>query len=244
MRSVLRPEPVRTARLDLLPLRVEHAREMAAVLADPALHVFIGGGPETPEALRTRYARLVAGSPDPSVSWCNWVLRVRDADRLAGTVQATVTGGTDAEIAWVVGVPWQGRGLASEAARALVGWLREQGVRTVVAHVHPGHRASAAVAAAAGLSPTPEERDGEIRWRSPHDGVSPARRAPEPDGLPRPGTAPPNQEAPPDRPTSPDRSASPDQPASPHPTAPTNPTAPADSPGSEASVASADSPRS
>ncbi|MGW0764079.1 GNAT family N-acetyltransferase [Streptomyces sp. NPDC002676] len=160
-------EPITTARLELLPLGAEHAPEMAAALADPALHTFIGGTPATPEALRARYERLVAGSPDPAVSWCNWVLRPREAGRLIGTVQATVTGaGRDlAEIAWVVGTPWQGNGYATEAARGLVGWLRERGVRTVLAHIHPGHHASAAVAGAAGLSPTGEEQEGEIRWR-------------------------------------------------------------------------------
>ncbi|GKQ37663.1 hypothetical protein ALMP_42000 [Streptomyces sp. A012304] len=138
---------------------------MAVVLSDPALHTFIGGSPGTPEAVRARYERLVAGSPDPSVSWCNWVLRLREDARLVGTVQATVTGDSVAEIAWVVGTPWQGRGLASEAAAGLVARLRERGVGTVVAHIHPGHGASAAVAAAAGLSPTEEEQDGETRWQ-------------------------------------------------------------------------------
>ncbi|WP_225889225.1 GNAT family N-acetyltransferase [Streptomyces resistomycificus] len=157
-------EPIRTPRLDLLPLRVEHAEEMAAVLSDPALHTFVGGAPHSPAALRTRYRRLVAGSPDPDVSWCNWVLRPREEERLVGTVQATVTRRHTAEIAWVVGTPWQGRGFASEAARALVAELGRS-VGTIVAHIHPGHLASAAVAAAAGLAPTDEEQDGEQRWR-------------------------------------------------------------------------------
>ncbi|MDX6345309.1 MAG: hypothetical protein QOF84_99 [Streptomyces sp.] len=157
---------MRTRRLDLLPLRVAHAEEMAAVLSDPALHGFIGGAPATPQALRERYERLVAGSPDPAVTWLNWVVRLRAEDCLTGTVQATVTDGT-AEIAWVVGTPWQGRGIATEAAGALVGWLGEQqGVRTVVAHVHPDHAASAAVAAAAGLAPTDRWLDGEVRWEA------------------------------------------------------------------------------
>lgn len=137
---------------------------MAVVLSDPALHTFIGGAPLSPDALRARYERLVAGSPDPSVSWCNWVLRVREGRQLAGTVQATVTAGV-AEIAWVVGTPWQGRGYASEAARALVAWLRDSPVHTVIAHIHRDHLASAAVAAAAGLAATEEEQDGEVRWR-------------------------------------------------------------------------------
>ncbi|KKJ95845.1 GNAT family N-acetyltransferase [Micromonospora sp. HK10] len=161
------PGPIRTGRLLLLPLLVEHAEEMAAVLADPALHAFTGGAPADPAALRARYERLVAGSPDPAVSWCNWVIRLADEGCLVGTVQATVTGPADerlAEIAWVVGTLWQGRGIATEAARALVDWLARHGVRTVIAHIHPEHRASAAVATAAGLTPTDVRHEGEIRW--------------------------------------------------------------------------------
>ncbi|MGW2637309.1 GNAT family N-acetyltransferase [Streptomyces sp. NPDC001348] len=161
-------ESISTERLELEPLRVEHAEEMAGVLADPALHTFIGGAPDGPEELRSRYRRMVAGSGDPAVSWLNWVIRLRDEGCLTGTVQATVSVSerdSVAEIAWVVGTPWQGRGIAGEAARGLVGWLARQSVRAVVAHIHPGHRASAGVAAAAGLTPTGEWNDGEMRWR-------------------------------------------------------------------------------
>jgi RimJ/RimL family protein N-acetyltransferase len=157
---------ISTERLDLLPLRVEHAAEMAEVLADPALHTFIGGTPHSPQALLARYERLVAGSPDPAEQWLNWVISLRSEGRLVGTVQATITGRT-AEIAWVVGTPWQGRGIASEAARGLVDWLTTQPVDIVVAHVHPGHHASAAVAASAGLTATDVRHDGEVRWQRP-----------------------------------------------------------------------------
>ncbi len=161
----LAAQPFSTERLDLLPLRVEHAEEMAKVLSDPALHAFIGGAPDTEQALRARYERMTAGSPDPTVSWLNWVIRLREADCLTGTVQATVStsGDPSAEIAWVVGTPWQGRGIATEAVRGLVGWLDEQSM-AIVAHIHPDHGASAAVATAAGLAPTDEWHDGEIRW--------------------------------------------------------------------------------
>ncbi|WP_051804391.1 GNAT family N-acetyltransferase [Streptomyces griseus] len=158
-------ETIRTGRLELVPLEVAHAEEMAGVLGDPALHRFTGGAPEGPEELRARYARWEAGAPEPGTSWCNWVVRERAGGRLVGTVQATVVGGT-AEVAWVVGTAWQGRGYAREAAVALVGWLRPR-VRGVVAHVHPGHAASAAVARAAGLAPTGEVLDGEVRWEFP-----------------------------------------------------------------------------
>jgi RimJ/RimL family protein N-acetyltransferase len=160
-------EPIGTSRLVLLPLRVEHAGEMAVVLGDPALHAFIGGAPLGPEDLRARYSRLAAGSPDPAVAWCNWVIQLRDADCLVGTVQATIGSGPPptAEVSWVIGTPWQGRGIATEAAQALVGWLAQHQVRAVIAHIHPGHVASAAVAAAAGLRPTGFWQEGERRWQ-------------------------------------------------------------------------------
>ncbi|MET9515926.1 GNAT family N-acetyltransferase [Streptomyces sp. NPDC002994] len=160
----IRAEGFTTARLDLLPLRVAYAEEMAVVLSDPGLHAFTGGAPASPQELRERYVRWVAGAPDAAVSWCNWVVRLRGEGCLVGTVQATVSA-SSAEIAWVVGTPWQGRGIASEAASALVAWLaRGASVRTVVAHIHPDHHASAAVAAAAGLSPTERRQEGEVVW--------------------------------------------------------------------------------
>ncbi|MFC4010156.1 GNAT family N-acetyltransferase [Nonomuraea purpurea] len=154
-------ERIETPDVVLVPLRVEHAAEMAGVLSDPALHTFTGGAPLTPEELRARYERLVAGPP----GWRNWVVRVREEDRLVGYVQATIDGEV-AEVAWVIGTPWQGRGLATASARALVGWLTSQGIATIRAHVHPDHTASAAVAAAAGLRPTNIRHDGEVRWET------------------------------------------------------------------------------
>jgi RimJ/RimL family protein N-acetyltransferase len=165
-------EVITTTRLDLLPLRVEHADEMATVLSDPALHTFTGGTPDTPQDLRSRYQRMVAGSPDPAVAWHNWVIRLRSEARLTGTVQATISPSdheTIAEIAWVVGTPWQGRGIATEAAKGLLSWLSEQPVHTVIAHIHPDHHASAAIATACGLTPTDTWHDGEIRWHRNND---------------------------------------------------------------------------
>jgi RimJ/RimL family protein N-acetyltransferase len=165
--SAIAAEPISTSRLELVPVRVAHADEMVTVLADVNLYAFIGGSPPTLEALRATYERMIAGSGDPDICWCNWVIQLRESDRLAGTVQATISIGdeTSAEIAWVVGTPWQGRGIATEAAQALIAWLGQRSVRTVIAHIHPRHQASAAVAAAAGLTPTDESQDGEIRWR-------------------------------------------------------------------------------
>jgi RimJ/RimL family protein N-acetyltransferase len=164
--TAITPEPVLAQRLTLVPVSADHADEMAAVLADPGLYAFTGGSPPTRQELRARYERWIAGPRDPDVSWCNWVIELRGPACLAGTVQATISTGGEraAEVAWVVGTAWQGQGIATEAARALIGWLKAQSVRTITAHVHPGHRASAAVAAAVGLILTWQSHDGEMLW--------------------------------------------------------------------------------
>jgi len=161
-------EPIPTARLLLEPLTVRHAAQMVQVLAAPQLYGFTGGSPPTLPELTERYERLAAGPGRRGEAWLNWVIRQREDQQLAGTVQATVTSepaGLRAAIAWVVGTPWQGRGYATECAEALIGWLREHGVTTIVAAIHPDHAASAAVARRAGMTPTAERTDGEIIWR-------------------------------------------------------------------------------
>ncbi len=94
-----------------------------------------------------------------------------------GFVQATLTdAGRTADVAWVIGVPWQGHGYATEAAGAMVGHLVAGGVETITAHVHPDHVASGRVAAAIDLVATDEIEDGERVWRlapSPDRGRSP-----------------------------------------------------------------------
>jgi RimJ/RimL family protein N-acetyltransferase len=155
-------------RLTLTPLGPGDAEEMVGVLSDERLYEFTGGEPEDAVQLRERFERLVAGSGRDDETWLNWVVRRRSDDRPVGTVQATIVerdGERSAWIAWVIGVPWQGQGFATEAARLLVAWLREHGVTEVLAAVHPGHLASERVAARAGLAPTLQEVDGERVWR-------------------------------------------------------------------------------
>jgi RimJ/RimL family protein N-acetyltransferase len=161
---VLAAAPITTARLELEPLRIEHASELARVLDDQALHAFTGGAPSTEEELRERYTRQVAGhSPDGTRDWLNWVVRNRATNEAVGTLQATVSGGT-AELAWVIATNRQGEGLATEAATAVRDTLGAAGVTTFVAHVHPDHAASAAIARRLGMQPTEPRDDGEIRW--------------------------------------------------------------------------------
>lgn len=159
-----------TSRLELRPLAVDDADEMAIVLADPALHQFTGGEPATLDELRRRFAAWVQGSGSVDELWLNWIVgRTEDAVAV-GTMQATVmnpatAAATEAYVAWTIGTPWQGQGYAGEAATALVRWLVDHGIVSIVALVHADHVASAGVAARAGLRSTPEFVDGEVVWR-------------------------------------------------------------------------------
>ena len=162
------PTPsLRDDRLVLEPLRVEHAAEMAdgALRRAPCSPSPAGRRPSR-VVLEQRYARQVAGSGDPAEEWHNWVVRLGDAGPAVGYVQATVAPGDHtAELAWVVGTPWQGRGIAREAAAlVLEHLLARDEVTRVVAHVHPDHAASQRVAGALGLTPTERLVDGEVEW--------------------------------------------------------------------------------
>jgi RimJ/RimL family protein N-acetyltransferase len=154
-------------RVLLTPLAVTDAEAMVAVLGSPELYRFTGGAPPTLVELRDRYRRQVGGrSADGRQEWRNWIIRGEPGGPPAGYVQTTIDDdGSRAEIAWVVGLEWQGQGLASAAARAVVGWLAARGVRLVQAHIHPDHGASAAVARSVGLAPTDVFEDGERLWQ-------------------------------------------------------------------------------
>ena len=161
--------PIETDRLVLEPLEPAHATEMAAVLADPALYRYTGGHAPSAEDLRRRYVLQAVGrSPDGAALWLNWIVRERSTGAAAGFVQATVeVASHEADVAWIVGVAFQGRGYAREAATAMVGRLREDGVTRVTAHIHPDNAPSEGVARALGLAPTTTVVDGELRWEAP-----------------------------------------------------------------------------
>jgi RimJ/RimL family protein N-acetyltransferase len=151
-------------RLRLTPLTVDDASEMHPVLADPELYVFTGESVPSLEQLERRYTVQCAGPPEPDVAWRNWIFRLSEDGRAVGFVQATVTG-DEAIIAWLVGVAWQRQGIATEAATVMCTRLTNQGIERLVAHIHPGHHASARIAHALGMHPTAElDAEGERVW--------------------------------------------------------------------------------
>jgi RimJ/RimL family protein N-acetyltransferase len=166
-------ESIATARLDLMPLTRADAAEMVTVLSGEALYAFTGGSPPTFDELRNRYTRQVVGrSADGLEAWHNWVVRTRPDRAAIGYVQATVIDRRRAEVAWVIGLAWQRRGYATEAAMALVAWLEARGIGLISANIHVANTASASVARRVGLEPTARFVDGEQVWERAANGRS------------------------------------------------------------------------
>jgi RimJ/RimL family protein N-acetyltransferase len=157
---------ISTTRLDLVPLTSGDADDLFPVLGDAELGRYTGEPPPADlGALRVRFAAWEARrSPDGSELWLNWTLRRRDDGRAVGYVQATIGDG-DAAVAWTVGTPTQRQGLATEAAGALIAWLRDAlGIPSIVASIHPDNIASRTVAERIGLRPTERCDAGEVVW--------------------------------------------------------------------------------
>lgn len=156
---------ISTNRLELAPLVIEHAKELFTVLSDVSLYEYTRDVPPASLIeLRIRYARLESRqSPDGSEVWLNWTLFENSTGMSIGYVQATVNS-KHADIAWVVGTLWQRRGFATEAAQALIIWLRSAGVVHIRAIINPTHAASQHVARNVGLSRTLLTIEGEEVW--------------------------------------------------------------------------------
>jgi [ribosomal protein S5]-alanine N-acetyltransferase len=120
--------PTLNAGLTILrPLVVAHADDLFPILQDLELWRFTEHEPpKTLTNLRERYARLESRrSPDGKDLWLNWALERREDGQPVGFVQATVHPEVDeAEIAYVVGRSFWGRGLATDAVSTMLGFLR------------------------------------------------------------------------------------------------------------------------
>ncbi len=158
-------------------LEATDAPVMVDVLASGELYEFTGGTPPTLESLTAQYEIQARGrSPDGLEEWLNWIVVDQEREPV-GYVQATrPADGTTAEIAWVIGVPWQGRGYATKAGLLMLCELWRLGVREVVAHIHPDHAASNAVAIRLGLRRTDQVVDREVRWHGRLDDLRPTAR--------------------------------------------------------------------
>jgi RimJ/RimL family protein N-acetyltransferase len=155
---------IRTERLLLRPLRREDAPAIAAGCADPDVPRFIPFVPEgytEDDAHAFLDSALARPADDPERTLA---IVEPPADTLLGAVTVRLREG--GSVGYWLARDARGRGLMTEAVRAVVAWAQEQGIRTLTLTAHPDNAASQRVAESAGfrrigLVPhTPPFRDG------------------------------------------------------------------------------------
>lgn len=157
--------PLETPRLVLEPLTEAHAAAVYAELLDQDLYRFIPRDPPASlDALTARYRRLAARrSPDGHETWLNWAMRSRASGELVGTLEATVRADRTADVAYMVFVPHQRRGFASEGlARVLAHLFADYQIATVAAEIDTRNDASIALVEALGFVRVATHRDADF----------------------------------------------------------------------------------
>jgi RimJ/RimL family protein N-acetyltransferase len=153
-----------TERLVLRPLRAEDALAIAEGCADPEVPRFI---PHIPDDYglsdAQAYVEQVEGMDDDDPERV-FAIADPENDKLIGLADIRVREG--GALGYWLAPEARGRGLATEAARALVEWAtQEHGVRKLTLTAHPDNTASQRVAEKAGfrrvgLVPHPRFKDG------------------------------------------------------------------------------------
>jgi aminoglycoside 6'-N-acetyltransferase len=120
-----REEILSTARLKLEPIRQSHARRLFPILADADIYKFIPPSmPATVAELSDRFHRWQKRqSPDGQAIWLNWAIFLRSARHYIGTMQATITNGNSAFIAYLLSPRHWGNGYAGEACARIINIL-------------------------------------------------------------------------------------------------------------------------
>jgi RimJ/RimL family protein N-acetyltransferase len=140
---------------------------MFPLLSDRQLYQFTGGEPPGSQADVAKWFTALESrlSPDGAERWLTWIVQLVESSVSIGYVQATVKEG-NADIAWLIGIDWQGQGYATEATRSLVDWLNENQIYNRTAHIHADHLVSQRVAFSLGLHRSGLLHEQEEIWSS------------------------------------------------------------------------------
>lgn len=133
------PPAMDTERLSLRPLRIGDADALHPVYSDVAAQTY-AAGPATATLAETR-KRVAQSVADKH--WRSWAIRFQGDDQPVGAIacceerQGKVT-----EIGYMLNRAFWGRGIATEAATALIDLLFAEGQRRVFADTDPDNAAS------------------------------------------------------------------------------------------------------
>ena len=151
--------PLDTERLTLRGHRREDLADLTALWGDPEVTRYIGGKPNTPEEVWGKLMRMVGHWP--LVGYGYWVVREKATDRFVGEVgyadflrdmEPSLAGLPEA--GWVIAPAMHGRGYATEAVAAALGWLEAHHAPAATAcMIDDGNAASVRVADKLGYLP-------------------------------------------------------------------------------------------
>lgn len=143
---------ITTGRLELRPFRDEDAAELHEIFGDPDTHT-IGEGPFTSLAQTTAWiSRRGETERQHGLLW--YAVRARADGRMLGNCGLFTgrTGSAEPEIGYEIRRSCQGRGLATEAAGAVLDDALASGIGRVWATIRPHNVASLRVAAKIGMT--------------------------------------------------------------------------------------------
>jgi RimJ/RimL family protein N-acetyltransferase len=169
MRADPRFEPIVTERLRLRRSRPEDAEAISRYRSDPDVNRQQGWERTDPEAVRADIEEMARRAPGEGGGWVQFSVEERDGGRLVGDVGLSPADGEPGvlKVGYTVDPAFQGRGYATEAVGALLGYGFETlGADVIRAYASADNGASIRVAEHVGMRLIErfEHRDGEGRW--------------------------------------------------------------------------------
>ncbi|PZD74344.1 hypothetical protein C1752_01405 [Acaryochloris thomasi RCC1774] len=134
-----------STRLSYERITRKHTQELQPILCDPRVYVHVDDGvaPSSNELLESFISREVGPYGDRSHErWVDYVVRLRESRTAIGRVEATVIEHR-AEVAYILGFPYWGKGYGSESLAWLQQFVQKNyGVKEFWATVTPGNISS------------------------------------------------------------------------------------------------------
>ncbi|WP_175548611.1 GNAT family N-acetyltransferase [Mangrovactinospora gilvigrisea] len=153
-------EQLTTRRLELRCFRPRDAEELHAIFSDPLTRTFTGGAFTEPAQTRRWIERRMQAFADTGLAW--YGLRLQGTGQLVGNcgLFPGPSGPTVTEIGYEIHQPHQGRGLAAEAAAAVLAEATACAVGEVWATVRPDNAASLRLTARLGFTHRHTRQEG------------------------------------------------------------------------------------
>jgi RimJ/RimL family protein N-acetyltransferase len=162
-------EPIVTERLLLRRSRPEDADTISAYRSDPAVHRYQGWERLDPEGIRAEIVAMADRAPGTPGGWVQFSAEERESGRLVGDVGLSPADDEPGviKLGYTTSPEFQGRGYATEAVAALVGYAFDTlGAETVRAYASAANTSSIRVAEKVGLRLIEriERRYGDEVW--------------------------------------------------------------------------------